>query len=91
MTENLVEVVRAAWDRLVDPEARWERGEAATRASMAALAELYLPEILNRLEWTEATLYPRPVCPECDHPRGHNEDCSFYKGEAARILSEEGR
>lgn len=53
--------LRATLERLNDPEARFELGEASRNAALAALADKYLLTLLDTCERLEAVLVPRVV------------------------------
>ena len=53
--------VKDRLSRLNDPEARWELGEDARRAELAALADAYLLELIEANERLSAILYPKLV------------------------------
>ena len=52
--------------RLLNAEARYERGEAATRAELAALADEHLMPLACELRRLRLVLYPRLVGAETD-------------------------
>lgn len=59
--------LRRRLERLNDPMSRWELGEEARRAELAALAEQYLPDLVASHDRLAAVLYMPELPPREDN------------------------